>query len=111
MHLSQIDMKRTGAKIKKLCKEKGITVKDIQKELCIGAFQSVYDWFSGKSLPSLDNFFYLSKLLKVQMEDMIEAVLPRVVIDYYLSGNNEDSKRYLFVYYTELSKYRSSIQL
>ena len=24
MHLSQIDMKRTGAKIKKLCKEKGI---------------------------------------------------------------------------------------
>ena len=61
MYLSQIDMKRTGAKIKKLCKEKGITVKDIQKELCIGAFQTVYDWFSGKSLPSVDNLFYLGR--------------------------------------------------
>ena len=62
MQLRQIDMKKTGNKIKKLCKEKKITVKNIQKELGIGAFQSVYDWFSGKTLPSLDNLFYLSIL-------------------------------------------------
>lgn len=111
MGLSQIDMRRTGIKLKKLCKEKGITVKDIQKELCIGAFQSVYDWFSGKSLPSLDNFFYLSKLLKVKMEDMIEVVFPSVTIDYCWSDDNQDSKRYLFAYYTELSKCISTTQL
>lgn len=111
MHLSQIDMKRTGTKLKKLCKEKGITVKDIQTELCIGAFQSVYDWFSGKSLPSLDNFFYLSKLLKVKMEDMIEVVIPPVIIDYCWNDNNKDGKSFLFVYYTELSKHKSTTQL
>lgn len=111
MRLSQIDMKRTGAKIKRLCKEKGITVKDIQKELCIGAFQSVYDWFSGKSLPSVDNLFYLSKILKVPMEDMIEVVLPLVIIDYWWNDNSKDRKRYLCTYYTELSKYMNTIQL
>ena len=111
MHLSQIDMKRTGAKIKKLCKEKGITVKDIQKELRIGAFQSVYDWFSGKSLPSVDNLFYLGKLLKVPMEDMIEVVLPLVIVDYCWTEDGADSKSYLFAYFNGLSKYMSTIQL
>lgn len=71
----QIDIKKTGMKIRFLCKERNISVKDIQRELCIGAFQSVYDWFSGKSLPSLDNFFRLSRLLNVKMEDMIETVV------------------------------------
>lgn len=75
----QIDIKKTGQKIKALCKERNITVKDIQKELYIGAFQSVYDWFSGKSLPSLDNLFRLSKMLNVHMEDMIEVVSEPIV--------------------------------
>ena len=50
---AQIDMKQTGKRIKQLCHERGITVKIIQGELNIGAFQSIYNWFSGKTLPSL----------------------------------------------------------
>lgn len=70
-NLSGIDMKRTGMRMKELCRQKGITVKAIQKELHIGAFQSIYAWFSGKSLPSLDNMYCLSRLLGIAMEDMI----------------------------------------
>ena len=111
MHLLQIDMKKTGSKIKRLCKEKNITVKDIQKELGIGAFQSVYDWFSGKSLPSLDNFFYLSKLLKVRMEDMIEVTQRTIIIDFCWSEKDNNRKVYLITYFAKLSGYVNYIQL
>ena len=96
----QIDMKKTGAKIKALCKERNITVKDIQKDLHISAFQSVYDWFSGKSLPSLDNMFRLSKLLHVHMEDMIEVVSQPVM--ELTRGSH------LVMYYQKLAKHRKS---
>jgi len=110
MFLMQIDMKKTGAKIRELCKKNNITVKDIQNELGIGAFQSVYDWFSGKSLPSLDNFFYLSKLLGVHMDDMIEVVKPTAIDFYWLKINN-DSRTHLIIYVNRLLQYMSTIQL
>lgn len=66
-----IDMKRTGQRIKDTCDRKGITVKHIQQELNIGSFQSVYSWFHGKTLPSVDNFYGLCKLLRVSMDSMI----------------------------------------
>jgi len=111
MSYLQIDMRRTGEKIKKLCKEKKVTVKDIQKELNIGAFQSIYDWFSGKSLPSLDNFFCLSRLLKVHMEDMIEVVPAPVTVSISWETGSKNSRNYLFAYFEKLSEYRSAIQL
>lgn len=66
-----IDIKLTGRNLKQACGERGYTVKRIQKELGVGAFQSVYNWFNGKTLPSLDNFYHLCKLLGVTMESMI----------------------------------------
>ena len=67
----QIDMKKTGERIKYLCEKEGVTVRQIQEKLHIGAFQSVYNWFEGKTLPSLDNLYRLSKLLNLPMEDII----------------------------------------
>lgn len=66
-----IDMKLTGRRLKSLCDRRKITVKTIQKELYIGSFQSVYAWFAGKTLPSLDNMYRLSRLLHVPMEEII----------------------------------------
>lgn len=66
-----IDMKRTGQNIKAACAREGITVKQIQEELNIGAFQSIYNWFSGKALPSLENFYGLCQILNVSMESLI----------------------------------------
>lgn len=66
-----IDMKKTGRRIKEACDSQGITVKQIQQELNIGSFQSVYSWFHGKTLPSMDNFYALCKLLHVSMDSMI----------------------------------------
>ena len=66
-----IDVKKTGQKIKEMCRIRNITVKDIQEKLFIGYFQAVYAWFSGKSLPSLDNLYRLSRLLNLPMDSLI----------------------------------------
>lgn len=46
-------------------------MKQLQKALGIGAYQSIYDWFSGKSLPSLDNMLALSRLLDIPIEGLV----------------------------------------
>ena len=33
--------------------------------------QAVYKWLSGRSLPTLDNFIILSKLLNTSIEDIL----------------------------------------
>ena len=37
------------------------------------ARQSVYDWFRGKNLPTLDNLYALSRLLMVPMDTLVAA--------------------------------------
>lgn len=46
-------------------------MKQLQKAFGIGAYQSIYDWFSGKSLPSLDNMLALSRLLDIPIEGLV----------------------------------------
>lgn len=77
----QINMKATGERLKKLCEENCVTIKRIQDELQIGAYQSIYNWFAGKTLPSLDNMYRLSRLLGVPMEDMIIDNRIRFLVD------------------------------
>lgn len=66
-----LDMAGTGKRIRELCHSKGISVKEIQEKLYISSFQSVYAWFSGRTMPKLENMYQLSLLLEVCMEDML----------------------------------------
>ena len=52
----QVLQKETGRQIKKLLVENP---------------QAVYKWISGRSLPSLDNFVILSRLLHTSIEDIL----------------------------------------
>lgn len=70
MYLS-IQQEETGRKIKKLLFENGYTVKDVQSARGFENLQSIYKWISGKSLPSLDNFIILSRLLHTSIEDIL----------------------------------------
>ena len=51
----QIDMLKTGQNIKWIMLEKGMTVKGIQTYLGLATPQSVYHWFNGRRLPTVDN--------------------------------------------------------
>lgn len=66
-----ISVERTGQKIKEACEEAGISAKDVQRFMNFSSTQSVYDWFRGKNLPSLDNFYALARLLDTPMESLI----------------------------------------
>ena len=62
-----IDQVKTGIKLKMLLKVAGYDVKYIQEYLHL----SIYRWFKGKVLPSVEHLCALSKLLNVHMEDLL----------------------------------------
>lgn len=66
-----IDQKETGSNMRKICKNRNISVREIQNCLHIASNQAIYDWFNGKNMPSLDNLIALSKLLEVSIEDLV----------------------------------------
>ena len=66
-----IKQEETGKRIKQLLQDHGNKVKDIQGAMGFETPQAVYKWLSGKSLPSLDNFVILSRLLNTSIEDIL----------------------------------------
>ncbi len=72
---ANIDMIRTGKKIKAYIYDAGYTVNDIQRYLQLACPQPIYRWFKGRMLPSLEHLFMLSKLLGVHMEDLLVTKL------------------------------------
>lgn len=66
-----IQQEETGAQIRKLMMKNGYTVRDVQGAMGFENPQAVYKWISGKSLPSLDNFLILSRLLHASIEDIL----------------------------------------
>lgn len=61
----------TGKRIKRLLLENGYTIREIQGAFGFENPQAIYKWISGKSLPSLDNFIILSRLLHTSIEDIL----------------------------------------
>ena len=66
-----IDPVATGANICRLRKDRGLTVRDLQRYFGFEEPQAIYKWLSGKSLPSIDNFIILSRLLHTTIEDIL----------------------------------------
>ena len=66
-----IDVKATGKNILKLRTEKGITVKELSRYLGMENTNSVYRWFRGEALPTLDNLYAISVLFGVSMNEIV----------------------------------------
>ena len=92
-----IQQKETGNRIKSLLKQNGYTVKDIQGAMGFENPQAVYKWLSGRSLPSIDNFIILSRLLHTSIEDIlvIDGDIVRLW-SCYLIFYNRFSKKIFF---------------
>ena len=67
----RIDIKLTGVNLKLLCKAYQIKVKDVKCYLNLASVQSVYDWFYGKTLPSVDYLIALSYLFRLPIEELL----------------------------------------
>ena len=66
-----IDMQRTGKKLKHMIESAGYTPRIIQEYLHLSCVQPIYRWYKGKILPSVDHLLMLSELLNVHMEDLL----------------------------------------
>lgn len=96
-----IDMARTGQNIKRIMQLKGLNVKDVQEFLELSTPQSIYHWFDGRNLPTIDNLYALSELFHMP-------------VDTLLIGNRKFERRYpnnmyqrMFVYYERILELRA----
>ena len=92
-----IDQIKTGAKIKKMLKASGYEVRDIQEYLHLSCPQSIYRWFKGKILPSVEHLCALSKLLNVHMEDLL-VLQGQSIEDYIVEVTDDERIRRLLLY-------------
>lgn len=66
-----IDVQETGKQLRRTCDRKRVSPREVQDFLGLAALQSVYGWFQGRALPSLDNFYALSCYLGTRMEELV----------------------------------------
>ena len=66
-----IDMQRTGRKLKNMLESAGYTPRMIQDYLHLSCVQPIYRWYKGLILPSVDHLLMLSELLNVHMEELL----------------------------------------
>ena len=66
-----IDAEATGKRLKLLCDKSALTIDELQFALGLADSRSIYYWFSGRYLPSLDNMYLISQLLRVKIDDII----------------------------------------
>ena len=76
-----LDLAATGAKIKTVMKNKGITARELQIIMDFPYVQTIYNWFAGKNMPTIDNLVVLAKILAVPMDDLVVTSLVETVID------------------------------
>jgi transcriptional regulator with XRE-family HTH domain len=66
-----IDLAATGANIKRIRLQRSLTVRDVQEYFGFEEPQAIYKWQSGKSLPTVDNLYALSRLFQVSMDEIL----------------------------------------
>ncbi len=76
-----LDLDATGEKIKTLMKQRGISPRQLQIILNFPYVQTVYNWFAGKNMPTIDNLVVLAQILGVTMDDIVVTSMVEVDID------------------------------
>ena len=84
-----IDPIATGANIKRLRKECGLTVRDLQSYFGFEEPQAIYKWQRGQSLPTVDNLYALGILLEVSMDEILVQAKPKLNIVHCEQQANE----------------------
>lgn len=92
-----INLLETGQNIKRIMLLKGMTVKDIQDYLGLSTPQSIYHWFDGRNLPTLDNLYALSELFHVPMDFIVKGNCRHELIPY-VDGASER----IYIYYKKI---------
>lgn len=79
-----INVKETGANLRKIMDKRGITAKDVQEYLNLASVQSVYYWWNGTNMPTIDNLYALGQLLRVPIDAIVcgngKVIFPEPIV-------------------------------
>lgn len=70
-----IDKMRIGQRLRELRYQHGFTVEQLAEALCISA-NAVYKWESGRTVPTVDNFYLLSYVYHTSIDQLILGNCP-----------------------------------
>ena len=68
---ASLDAVQTGRKIESAIKQSGYSIRELQEMLGLSCPQPIYRWIRGHTLPSIDNLYMLSRILKVPMDELL----------------------------------------
>lgn len=66
-----INAQKTGAHLKRLVDSHGYTMQEIMSITGVSTQQAIYKWYSGKSLPSIENLLILSRTLQTPINELL----------------------------------------
>ena len=89
-----IDLHATGRNIKRLREMHQLSVHELQVYLGFSAPQAIYKWQRGDSLPSVDNLYALSKILRCTMDQIIVSRPSHEPADGYSSDGSSSAGFY-----------------
>ena len=68
-----IDVARTGQNIKHIMQARGFNVKNIQDFFRFSTPQSIYHWFDGRNMPTVNNLCALSGLFRLLVDTLLKG--------------------------------------
>lgn len=94
-----INMQRTGRKLKRMLESAGYTPRMIQDYLHLSCVQPIYRWYKGLILPSVDHLFMLSELLNVHVEEfLVKKNVVTVIYDIEQRYSRDAQQRFITYY-------------
>ena len=108
-HYPEIDAKKSGEELKRLVREAGLTVKDLQRFLHLSCPQPIYRWYRGLAMPSVDHLYAIAGLLGVHMEELLverpePAMEPSGIVCWESIPDHRNMEKRIILYLEKLSK-------
>ncbi len=67
---AKVNRELTGKNIKRLCEDRNISIKDLQKSLELKTAVTIYKWYEGKSMPNIRIAVTLADVLNVKIDEL-----------------------------------------
>ena len=98
-----INLKETGINLHRIMDKRGIAPKDIKEFLNLGSIQTVYNWFNGLNMPTVDNLYALSELFQVPIDAIVRGNRAPIASDAVIETFDSQERR-LREYYEKLNE-------
>ena len=100
--LPTINLRETGINLHRIMDKRGITPKDIKEYLHLTSVQSVYNWCNGLNMPTIDNLYALSQLLRIPIDAIICGDRKPIIPESVVIENTR--YRRLYAYYKRINE-------